>query len=283
MDSLTAAILLFISFFTLCGILHAIGLKNNFFQISSEEKHNFFSGKTVLVIIFIFLLLSKLLPVLIFTLAIEKLPLLNNILSPQMLKMASYSLSSFLTIQTVYMAGKSQNKSAMKELLGFNKTNNLYAASQGFYTFVLAASSVMITAIFLQLITFWIFGKSGNEQSIITYLRDHKDIFGIKILGFLNIVFLAPILEEIVFRGFIQRYLTSILPIKKAILSTSFLFSLAHYSIDQNVGNIALCGSIFVLSIYLGFIYEKTRSLISPIVVHILFNLDGITRIFLSG
>lgn len=83
-------------------------------------------------------------------------------------------------------------------------------------------------------------------------------------------VVLAPIVEEIVYRGFLQSALLRVFGNAwHAVLVTAGLFAAAH--VPMGIGWHGLV-SIFVLGVALGVAMEKTRSLGVPIVVHALFN-----------
>ncbi len=92
------------------------------------------------------------------------------------------------------------------------------------------------------------------------------------------IVFLAvvigPLLEEMLFRGFIQTSMRSFFNIRNsawpAIAASSVFFALMH----ANPGH---WPALFVLGVCLGYSYEKSGSLFRPIFIHSLFN--GITII----
>jgi membrane protease YdiL (CAAX protease family) len=280
MESVTWAILIFIGFSLLAGVVHGIALNLDFFKIQHQEPKPQ-DGRLLLFVITSFFLLSKLLPLWILQLFSKNLSLLDLMMTEPTMKMLSYSISSLLTIYLILLITKSQRKQQLIDLIGFQKEQVIYQIKQGIYAFLLAMSSVTAIGVLLQLLTFFFFKESGNEQSIITYLREHHQTFGVKFLGFLNIVLFAPALEELVFRGFIQNYFRKFSSPKKAILLTSSIFAFVHFSLDQGVANLALISCIFVLSCYLGFIYEKTHGIIAPIVVHMLFNLDGISRIFI--
>lgn len=281
MESISFAIILLIATLLISGILHGIALHNDFFFIPQKKLIPVFPRHVFFILIVLFLILSKFLPILIFHIFENNLFFLRRFLSIPTMKMISYSLSSLVTISLILTVSYSQNKVVFLEMVGIKKERFISCIKNAIFTFFLATSTIMAFGILLQLLTFWIFGQSGNEQSIISYLREHKDSFGVKFFGFLNIVLFAPTLEEIVFRGFIQRFFCNIVTTKLAILITSALFSFVHFSLDQGVGNFALLGCIFILSCYLGFIYEKCSSLVGPILVHMLFNLDGIVRIFI--
>lgn len=98
-----------------------------------------------------------------------------------------------------------------------------------------------------------------------------------KLAGFITVCILAPIIEEILFRGILLRGLLQkgISPIL-AIVLTSFLFGLAHLNPWQFLGA-GFLGSIF------GFVYYRTQSLWLPIFLHALNNLISFTFMLKLG
>ena len=88
----------------------------------------------------------------------------------------------------------------------------------------------------------------------------------------ITVIGVVPFLEELFFRGFLQTWLSKKLPIKLAIPLASLLFALAHFSKDQGVDNLELIPSLFVLSCFLGFLYERQQSLWASIGLHSTFN-----------
>lgn len=98
----------------------------------------------------------------------------------------------------------------------------------------------------------------------------------------LSVVFIVPFIEELLFRGFLQNWLKNSLGVKKAILLTSLIFAMFHFAPEQGVGNIELIVSLFVLSCFLGFIYERQKSLWASISMHGLFNALSIIFIFVQ-
>ena len=76
---------------------------------------------------------------------------------------------------------------------------------------------------------------------------------------------LAPILEEMLFRGIVLRGFLEHYPRRQAILWSAVMFGAAHLNIYQFVtGLVAGC--------LLGWLYERTRSLIPGIALHAAFN-----------
>ena len=79
--------------------------------------------------------------------------------------------------------------------------------------------------------------------------------------GFLMVI-LAPVLEELIFRGFLLNRWQAKYGTNKAIIFSSLIFALVHVEI--------LGG--FVFATLLSLIYLKTKSLIGPIIVHMANN-----------
>lgn len=84
---------------------------------------------------------------------------------------------------------------------------------------------------------------------------------------FASAVVLAPIAEEMLFRGLLQSCLRQLSHRPwVAILATSLLFALAH-------GQPANQPALFALAVILGYNYERTGRLLPAIAIHALFNL----------
>lgn len=103
------------------------------------------------------------------------------------------------------------------------------------------------------------------------------------LLAILTIVVFAPIVEEILFRGFLQSFIRQHLGNKQAIFITSVLFSFFHYSPEQGLANLTIIGSLFVFSLFLGLVYEKKGSLPTPIALHALFNMVNVGNLYFLG
>jgi membrane protease YdiL (CAAX protease family) len=77
---------------------------------------------------------------------------------------------------------------------------------------------------------------------------------------------IVPVFEEMLFRGLFQTMLRSILVNSwLSIVISSVIFALAH----ANAGH---WPALFVLSLCMGYAYEKSGSLLRPIFIHSLFN-----------
>lgn len=99
----------------------------------------------------------------------------------------------------------------------------------------------------------------------------------------LSIVLLAPLVEELLFRGFLQSYLRRYLSAPLAILLSSACFAAFHFSPDQGLGNIPILGSLFILAYFLGFVYERRGSLTAPMIFHAAFNAVSTANLYFFG
>jgi membrane protease YdiL (CAAX protease family) len=126
-----------------------------------------------------------------------------------------------------------------------------------------------------------LFHHSFVEQIVVQHLRDTLAspwIFGATAL---SVITLVPMTEEFLFRGLLQSWLKRKLHnTSAAIIFSSIVFAIFHYSNAQGVTNIELLSSLFLLSCMLGFIYERQRSLWAPIGLHSFFNLMSLLMIF---
>lgn len=104
--------------------------------------------------------------------------------------------------------------------------------------------------------------RIGNAANVL-------DLFGKTNLGLivtvLLVVVLAPIVEELVFRGILQRWLMLHMPAIGAIMLTSLFFALYHLSIWAAPLNIALGACC-------GYLAHRCKTLYPAIVLHMLYN-----------
>lgn len=92
----------------------------------------------------------------------------------------------------------------------------------------------------------------------------------------------APITEELLFRGLIQRGLTSRFGITAAIVIQGLVFGAAHLTPSQGWGNLTLIASLAVLGMLLGFITHLTGRLTAAMIAHSLFNCFQLWLLWLS-
>lgn len=95
--------------------------------------------------------------------------------------------------------------------------------------------------------------------------RMFEAMAGTNLAATLAVCVLAPLLEEMLFRGIILRSFLRQYPVWPAIIGSAALFGLAHMNLYQFV-------AAFALGMYCGWLYQRTRSLIPTIIVHASYN-----------
>jgi len=96
-------------------------------------------------------------------------------------------------------------------------------------------------------------------------LLQPESVFGY-ILLIIAVAIIAPIGEELLFRGFLQQFLEqNWKDITRAILITSLFFSIIHMNPYWFI-------QIYVLGVMLGFLSWKTNSIFPPLILHALNN-----------
>ena len=136
---------------------------------------------------------------------------------------------------------------------------------------------IILTTFFGKLIWGQDFKIEQHEElrTIIAYQQ-----LSVRILIFITAVIIAPAVEEMLFRGMFQTMLRSSFEVRiskfkirngawLAIVTSSGLFAMTH----ANAGH---WPALFVLSVCMGYAYEKSGSLLRPIFIHSLFNATSI-------
>jgi len=82
---------------------------------------------------------------------------------------------------------------------------------------------------------------------------------------FLSGVIIAPIAEEVVFRGYLYKAFRDRFKPSYAIVLSAALFSVIHLEL-------LAAAPLFVIGVVLAYVYEKTGNLMAPITLHVLNN-----------
>lgn len=125
---------------------------------------------------------------------------------------------------------------------------------------LLAACFNVITSVVISYIPWpqsWIDSYAANSSAI-----DGS------VLSWITAVLMAPVLEEIVFRGLMYTRLKKGLPAIAAVIVTSLAFGIAH-------GTIIWAIYTFIFSLVLIWVFEKFQSLTACILLHMAYNLSG--------
>lgn len=95
------------------------------------------------------------------------------------------------------------------------------------------------------------------------------------LMTLLVVAIVAPVAEEVLFRGVLYRWLRERIGIVFALILSSLIFSVVH-------GVVALIPAIAVLGLILGWIYERTQSIWAPILVHGIYNAIVTTILYVA-
>jgi hypothetical protein len=132
------------------------------------------------------------------------------------------------------------------------------------FSIIIISGGFIIIIDELDRIVYALFGSPDFLSELVEQLKITSVLNGILII--LTTIIVAPLVEEMLFRGFLQKVLEeSWEDITKAILVTSLLFALVHlnpYWIVQ----------IYLLGMLLGYLSWRTNSIIPGIILHGLNN-----------
>ncbi|MBA3946761.1 MAG: CPBP family intramembrane metalloprotease [Herpetosiphonaceae bacterium] len=95
--------------------------------------------------------------------------------------------------------------------------------------------------------------------------------YGVQALIFLAVAIIAPIVEELVFRGYIFTAWYERWGAPVAYLVSALVFAVPHVA-EVTQGRVALLVPIFVIGLLLAWGYHRTRSLVPNIVAHMINN-----------
>lgn len=129
--------------------------------------------------------------------------------------------------------------------------------------------------ILVSLINQQIWGDKGGGNPILPIALQGKDELA-KALLFLTACVAAPVFEEIIFRGFLLPSLTKYVPVWGAIGISSLVFAIAHLSLSEVI-------PLTLLGMLLGFVYTRSRNLVSSILMHSLWNSGTLITLFILG
>mgnify|MGYP000750589167 CR=1 FL=1 len=96
------------------------------------------------------------------------------------------------------------------------------------------------------------------------------------VASFITLCLIAPVIEEMLFRGIFLRSFLHQYSARQAIVFSSALFGIAHLNIYQGV-------PAFLVGLMIGWIYLRVRSLWPCIIAHMAFNLSGYAITMLIG
>lgn len=180
----------------------------------------------------------------------------HSILLPTIILAACLSFGIISLVHVIF-------KKPFIKRLSFNKASFTAITA----AFVIGCSLQMPTLFFMNLFLESGIGTNFFEEyaKIMEPLMQNQSI----ILQILAIGIVAPIIEEIIFRGLILHQLRKNIPVAYAVIIQAALFGIYHLVLVQGI-------YAFIIGIFLGLSLVWSRSLLVPIAMHIGMNLAGI-------
>ncbi len=117
---------------------------------------------------------------------------------------------------------------------------------------------------FVHSLSFYFSGAEAQPQPLLRFLADHAGLHD-RLLLILTAVVIAPISEELIFRGYVFGVLRRYAGRWWALVISASVFAAIHAHIPSLAG-------LFVLAVALTLVYEGAGSLWAPILMHALFN-----------
>ncbi len=172
-----------------------------------------------------------------------------------------YLVQSAITLVILYFFTVYKYKISFKDF-GFNKIPLLKSTG---YVFMMWVTTILTLGLVSGVILYFY----GTEIPGFIGQKEHLSIYGDNPIGRIGLIFsafiIAPIVEEIVFRGFIMQGLMKYISPLSAILITSIVFSILHFEFLSII-------PIFIIGSMLGWIYYKQKSLWGALMFHAINN-----------
>jgi uncharacterized protein len=168
-----------------------------------------------------------------------------------------------IAIVLSFLILRSQNPVVLFGLRGVGLAQNLKAACLG----LLAALPVVY---FIHTLCLLLVGADAKPQPLLEFLTENASLQD-RLLLVLTALVVAPISEELIFRGYVFGVLRRYTGRWWAMAISALVFAAIHAHIPSLAG-------LFALAVALTLVYEGAGSLWAPILMHSLFN--GITVVF---
>lgn len=196
---------------------------------------------------------------------------LLGVLDPLMFYLGPFIGNAILLLLiSRYMRSKGSSVLYEVGFLTENRREAFFIGVAGFFAFL--PIQVILNSQGMHLSYFFGFVPDGHP-----FVRDFIDTQSVSIqfiIAFL-VLFSAPFFEEIFFRGIFLQSLEQRLHPVVACIVTGIIFGVIHPGFISRY-------LVSFLGIYLAFLMQKTRSIITPIVVHFMFNANALLQLLIK-
>ncbi len=172
-----------------------------------------------------------------------------------------------VSLITILVFGKIYQRERENEGASCRKKNKL--AGKDILAIVMCGIFICIS---LNSIIIW----SGISQYSETYQTTSQSIYGASVFVQLaGVAFLAPVAEELVYRGMLYRRMRSMLPLWMSVLGSAIIFGVNH-------GNIVQFIFALITGAVMAYLYEVYGSLKASILFHVTLNMTSLVCTWLN-
>ena len=244
-----------LSFSAFCIGIYRLSKKK---ELLSSRQHIFFSlnkenALKLTLDILTILMLSYFLSIFILPLVLKSTTLGKNILAFSLISNLFFEFFSAFAVLAYIKMGQ-LNFSFYKIWPQIKKAVFLYLFIWPLFFAAVELTSFLAKQLHLPLI----------PQPVFFILLKEHNLFTLSLL-IIEIVVFAPVAEELIFRGFLYKFLRQRFSFVLSAFLVSFLFALMHFNFKSFI-------PIAVLGFGFCYIYEKTQNILAPIIMHLIHN-----------
>ncbi|MBT6659027.1 MAG: CPBP family intramembrane metalloprotease, partial [Verrucomicrobia bacterium] len=164
-----------------------------------------------------------------------------------------------------------QSSISLADAFGFNSKNTgrclLLGLATGLVLVIIAMTLALMSSVLIQA-----FGDQVEPQKLVTLIAEEsakQENIGTLIFFVVMAVAVAPVAEEILFRGILYPAVKQLGHPRVAVIGTALLFALFHV-------NLLTFASLTAVALSLIALYEFTDNLLAPITAHAVFNASNL-------
>lgn len=172
------------------------------------------------------------------------------------------------------LAGMAVDRSSFRRLYNIRGGDLWFTIHRGaYYGVMIIIPAMMLSVLSGALLSFM--GCEEPMQEIFEYMGDDGTTAGVRIILALSAVVVAPVVEELVFRGVIFATLLRYCSLPFAVLASGIYFAVVHLHLTSFPALLFL-GCTFATG------YAVTGSILTPIIMHTLFNAFSLSIFLLA-
>jgi membrane protease YdiL (CAAX protease family) len=211
---------------------------------------------------------------------VATLPILNAIDDEDLANVTSTAVAA-LVIVGVLVAWLSNSHPTWRRVLGFPGRGGWWREVRSSVAFGLVLYPGMVFGVGL-LVTLLLSAISGERAQAPEQVPADLTTVGAIVTGLYAVV-IAPIHEELFFRGVLFRGVRDRYGLGSGLIASGLGFALIHYIDGPWQDALLLMGVMLFNGIALAWWYERRGTIVAPVVAHMVFNVIGLTLIFTIG